>query len=291
MAVNGILLGQNNNNIEISEQNFQSFRTAGSYSYTIPKTGWYYILMSGGGGGGSGGWPYINTRSGKFSGGGNGGGAGAMFDTYEFFLKGSQLKLIVGEGGKGGSGGTGGGSYGYANGFSGKAGGQSTIGSSDYILFQADGGGGAAPIFYPNTGEDTNPGSSSIGTGGSGTWVYSGNSFNKNSSPGNGPNLFPFNSFLISKNFLINTSSSAGGIELNNNIGGGGGGGNSWLAPGGNGGNATINSTRDVSTDGKNGTFGSGGGGGGQANGRNIESNQGVNGGNGGDGFIIIVSL
>ena len=57
MSVNGILLGQNNNNIEISEQNFQSFRTAGSYSYTIPKTGWYYILMSGGGGGSSGGWP------------------------------------------------------------------------------------------------------------------------------------------------------------------------------------------------------------------------------------------
>ena len=48
MSVNGILLGQNNNNIEISEQNFQNFRTAGSYSYTIPKTGWYYILMSGG---------------------------------------------------------------------------------------------------------------------------------------------------------------------------------------------------------------------------------------------------
>lgn len=50
MAINGILLGQNNNsNIEISEQNFQSFTTAGSYSYTISKTGWYYILMSGGG--------------------------------------------------------------------------------------------------------------------------------------------------------------------------------------------------------------------------------------------------
>ena len=46
-------LDKNNNNIEILEQNFQSFITAGSYSYTIPKTGWYYILMSGGGGGGN----------------------------------------------------------------------------------------------------------------------------------------------------------------------------------------------------------------------------------------------
>ena len=65
MSVNGILLGQNNNNIEISEQNS---RTAGSYSYTIPKTGWYYILMSGGGGGGQ-----ANGRNIESNQGGNGG--------------------------------------------------------------------------------------------------------------------------------------------------------------------------------------------------------------------------
>ena len=74
MSVNGILLGQNNNNIEISEQNFQSFRTAGSYSYTIPKTGWYYILMSGGGGGGQ-----ANGRNIESNQGGNGGNGGDGF--------------------------------------------------------------------------------------------------------------------------------------------------------------------------------------------------------------------
>ena len=73
MSVNGILLGQNNNNIEISEQNFQSFRTAGSYSYTIPKTGWYYILMSGGGGG------QANGRNIESNQGGNGGNGGDGF--------------------------------------------------------------------------------------------------------------------------------------------------------------------------------------------------------------------
>lgn len=292
MAVNGILLGQNtSNNIEIFEQNFQSFIMPGSYSCTIPKTGWYYILMSGGGGGGSGGWPYRNTRSGKYSGGGNGGGAGSMFDTYEFLPKGSQLNLTVGKGGKGGSGGTGGSSYGYAYGASGEAGQQSIIEFNNSIIFQANGGGGAAPIFYTNTGDNTNPGSSDIGPGGTGTWVYSGTNFETHSSSGKGPNLFSFNSPLIFKKFSINTSSSIGGTELDNNIGGGGGGGNSWLAPGGNGGDATTNATRNTSTDGKNGQLGSGGGGGGQANGSNIESNQGGNGGKGGDGFIIIISL
>lgn len=293
MAVNGILLGQSNdNNTDISEQNFRSFTTAGSYSYIIPKTGWYYILMSGGGGGGSGGWPYRNTRSGKDSGGGNGGGAGSMFSTYDFFVKGLQLNLTVGKGGSGGSGGLGGrGSYGYANGASGSVGEQSTIGFNDYIAFQANGGGGAAPIFYTNTGGDTSPGSSDIGSGGTGTWVRSGTNLYTHASSGNGPILFPFNSALISKVFSINTYSSTGGTELNDNIGGGGGGGNSWLAPGGNGGDATTNTTRNTSTDGKDGQFGSGGGGGGQADGSDTQNSQGGNGGNGGDGFIIIVSL
>lgn len=214
-----------------------------------------------------------------------------MFAAYEYFPKNTLLNLIVGKGGDGGKGGTGGGSFGYAYGNSGEVGGESSISSNKIILYQAQGGGGAAPILYTNTGVNTSPGSSVIGSGGTGSWIYSGTNLATHSSAGNGPNFFAFNSFLISKKFFISTMSSTGGMELNNNLGGGGGGGNSWFAPGGDGGSATINSTRDTSTDGQDGTLGSGGGGGGQANGSNVESNQGGNGGKGGDGFIIIVSL
>ena len=91
MVVNGILLGQNtSNNIEISEQNFQSFITAGSYSYTISKTEWYYILMSGGGGGGN---SFLAS-------GGNGGNATSKYIRDE---------TTDGKNGKLGSGGGGGG--------------------------------------------------------------------------------------------------------------------------------------------------------------------------------------
>ena len=73
----------------------QSYTTAGTFSYTIPTSGYYMIESIGGGGGGG------NQYNGWVAGGGGGGGGFAC--GIRWFDSGSILNITVGAGGAGGA--------------------------------------------------------------------------------------------------------------------------------------------------------------------------------------------
>lgn len=101
-----------------------NYTTAGSATFTAPKTGFYKITVKGGGGGGFG----ASSNSG-YRVGGYGGGEGGTTIAYEKMTKGQTASVVVGAGGAGG-----------AVGAAGEDGGNSivTINNATYI-----GGGGS----------------------------------------------------------------------------------------------------------------------------------------------------
>lgn len=78
-----------------------SYETAGSATFTAPKTGWYKITVKGGGGGGRAGSSATNPASGY---GGNGGGEGGTSFAFEKMTAGQTASVVIGAGGTGGTG-------------------------------------------------------------------------------------------------------------------------------------------------------------------------------------------
>ena len=76
-----------------------AYETAGNYTFTVTKPGWYKITIKGAGGGGGGG----KATSGHDNGGGGGGEGGTTF-AYEKMTSGDTVSIIIGAGGTGGVG-------------------------------------------------------------------------------------------------------------------------------------------------------------------------------------------
>jgi hypothetical protein len=89
------------------------YGTAGTYTFTAPRTGWYKATVIGAGGGGGG----IYCTVGAAAGGGGGGGAAIK---WVWLTAGQQVTTTVGAGGAGGA---------LANGWNGLSGGTSSFGA------------------------------------------------------------------------------------------------------------------------------------------------------------------
>ena len=77
--------------------NKTSYETAGNYTFTASKSGWYKITVKGAGGGGA-------SGSGGTNGyGGGGGGEGGTTVAYEKLTEGDTAIVIIGAGGGGGA--------------------------------------------------------------------------------------------------------------------------------------------------------------------------------------------
>ncbi len=140
------------------------FDTAGTYTWTVPRTGSYYVrVLSGGGAGGTGG----NGNSSKRGGGGGGGSINEANGTL-YLIQGNDVSLNIGSGAVGIVDNA---NYGYSD--NGSPGGQSLFGN---LLSANSGGGGGGGKVYPGGGEGaggTYPGSSG-GSGSSALQQYGG---------------------------------------------------------------------------------------------------------------------
>lgn len=121
--------------------NGQSFTAHGTFNFTAPVTGWYYIDLVGAGGGGGG------TISSTLASGG-GGGSGGRSNRWLFLLAGTIVTVQVGQGGAGGP---------AANPSSAGNGGTTSFGA----YLQATGGGGGE-----NSSASCAGGSPGLGSGG-----------------------------------------------------------------------------------------------------------------------------
>lgn len=174
-----------------------SYDAAGSYTFTAPESGWYFVECSGAGGGGAGGGASATWSSG-------GGGSGGYTSGYYFFTGGQQISLIIGAGGAGGNNG---------NGARGADGGTTSFST----IMQALGGGGGQ--------------GGTAGSGGGSSGLGFGSQVNISGAPGGDGN--PFNSQIQGG---VGASSRFGGGGRTSTVGHGSSTAADAAAPGAGGG-------------------------------------------------------